>query len=282
MIQKTIIEQMKVKPRINLDEELDHRIQFIKQLMLDAGVHYLVLGISGGVDSSTAGRISQLAVEQLRQQSGEDYRFVAVRLPHNIQLDEDDAQQALQFIQPDEVVTVNIGQAVNILKDTVDKAMAEINCPHHSAAHEDFVKGNVKARIRMVAQYNIANKLGGLVVGTDHSAEAIMGFYTKHGDGAVDLAPLFGLNKRQVRALCQHLGANKAIYNKPATADLEELDPQALDEDRLGVSYQSIDDFLEGKMIEQSHQNKIIEQFKRTQHKRSSVPVPGFNQDSMK
>ena len=71
-----------------------------------------------------------------------------------------------------------------------------------SEAQIDFARGNVKARMRMIAQYEIAGLTGGLVLGTDHSAENITGFYTKHGDGACDLAPLFGLNKRQVRLSC--------------------------------------------------------------------------------
>jgi len=277
-MQRHIIDQMRVKAEIECEKEIAHRVDFIKQTLLGSNTHYFVLGISGGVDSSTAGRLCQLAVEQLRAQTKQNYQFVAVRLPHNQQLDEEDAQLSLAFIQPDQVVTVNIASAVDAIKLSVDNAMSHIKV--NTDAHEDFVKGNVKARMRMIAQYTIANKLGGLVVGTDHSAEAIMGFYTKHGDGAADLAPLFGLNKRQVRGICQHLGASERIYQKPATADLEELEPQALDEDKLGVSYEAIDDFLEGKEVQQHHYEKIIAQYQRTQHKRSSIPVPSFEHKS--
>lgn len=91
---------------------------------------------------------------------------------------------------------------------------------HHErldAARQDFALGNVKARLRMVAQYAIANARGGLVIGTDHAAEAVMGFFTKFGDGACDLAPLAGLVKGQVRALGAHLGAPRA--SGPQAAD---------------------------------------------------------------
>ena len=85
-----------------------------------------------------------------------------------------------------------------------------------SGVNLDFVKGNVKARMRMIAQYEIAGLTGGLVVGTDHSAENITGFYTKHGDGACDLTPLFGLNKRQVRALAKNTRRATNISSKSA------------------------------------------------------------------
>ncbi len=97
----------------------------------------------------------------------------------------------------------------------------------------------------MAAQYEVAGLLGGLVVGTDHSAENVTGFYTKWGDGACDLAPLFGLNKRQVRQLAAFLGASETLVRKAPTADLECDNPGLEDEVALGLSYDQIDDFLE-------------------------------------
>ena len=102
----------------------------------------------------------------------------------------------------------------------------------------------------MVAQYEVVGLLGGLVLGTDHSAENVTGFYTKYGDGACDLVPLFGLNKRQVRQLARHLGTPEQIITKAPTADLETLAPGKADEAALGLSYDQIDDFLEGKEID--------------------------------
>ena len=90
----------------------------------------------------------------------------------------------------------------------------------------DFVLGNTKARMRMVAQYTIAGAHQGLVIGTDHAAEAVMGFFTKFGDGACDLAPLSGLVKHQVRAIARHFGAPESLVEKVPTADLEDLDPE--------------------------------------------------------
>src|SRR5699024_11966016 len=89
----------------------------------------------------------------------------------------------------------------------------------------DFNKGNIKARQRMIAQYPLASETGTLVVGSDHAAEAITGFYTKFGDGAADLMPLVGLNKRQGAELLRYLGAPASTWEKVPTADLEEGRP---------------------------------------------------------
>jgi NAD+ synthase len=125
----------------------------------------------------------------------------------------------------------------------------------------------------MVAQYEIAGLSQGLVVGTDHSAENITGFYTKFGDGACDLAPLFGLSKRQVRALANAMGAPTALVEKAPTADLECDQPGLKDEDALGLSYSQIDDFLEGREVPQEVADKLIGIYLRTQHKRQPIPT---------
>jgi NAD+ synthase len=143
----------------------------------------------------------------------------------------------------------------------------------HNDAKIDFSKGNVKARTRMAMQYHLAGILGGLVLGTDHSAENITGFFTKWGDGACDLAPLFGLSKRQVRAIANHLGAPSILVDKAPTADLEELDPGKTDEDALGMTYDQLDDFLEGKQTDTKIIDLVINIYNRTQHKRSEIPT---------
>jgi hypothetical protein len=138
----------------------------------------------------------------------------------------------------------------------------------------DFVRGNVKARERMVVQYAIANSEQGLVIGTDHAAEAVMGFFTKHGDGACDLAPLAGLTKRRVRALASTMGAPDALVHKVPTADLETLRPLHPDEAALGCSYEAIDDFLEQKPVDEPTAARIVATFVRTAHKRTGPRTP--------
>ncbi|MDR6015069.1 NAD(+) synthase, partial [Escherichia coli] len=91
----------------------------------------------------------------------------------------------------------------------------------------------------------IAGEVGGLVVGTDHAAEAVTGFYTKHGDGAADLVPLAGLTKSQGAAILEYLGAPESTWKKVPTADLEEDRPALADETALGVTYKDIDGYLQ-------------------------------------
>lgn len=193
-----------------------------------------------------------------------------MRLPYGTQKDEDDAQVSLAFIQPSLSLTVNVKEGVDAIHANVCATLNEHGLlPGEDAI--DFAKGNVKARARMVSQYQIAGILGGLVLGTDHSAENITGFYTKFGDGACDLAPLFGLSKRQVRLLAKTMGAPDSLVNKTPTADLECLSPQKEDEQVLGLSYDDIDDFLEGKAVSAVSEQRLIAIYTKTQHKRLPI-----------
>ncbi|ROS04864.1 NAD+ synthase [Sinobacterium caligoides] len=272
-LKDSIIREMKVLPTIDVAFEVRRRTDFIKQQLLNSGLKSLVLGISGGVDSSTCGRLCQLAIEELNEEK-QGYRFIAVRLPYSVQADEEDAQLALQFIKPMHSLVINVQAGADGIHHEVLRSISAGGLPETTAFSQDFNKGNVKARMRMTAQYEVAGLYQGLVPGTDHSAENISGFFTKHGDGACDLAPLFGLNKRQVRALAEHLGAPTSVYQKVPTADLEDDRPQLEDEIALGVSYDQIDDFLEGKSIDTNAEKKIIDTYCKTRHKREPIPTP--------
>tara|TARA_R110001583_G_scaffold53677_3_gene165175 strand:- start:5482 stop:6324 length:843 start_codon:yes stop_codon:yes gene_type:complete len=274
IMKQKILQEMCVLADINIENEIQRRISFIKNILKKAHCKTLVLGISGGVDSSTAGRLCQLSVEQLnKEEKSNNYQFIAVRLPYAVQKDEDEAQLALSFIKPTHTVAVNIQAGADGIHESTLDAIKNSTINYSDNTNLDFIKGNVKARMRMIAQYEIAGLTGGLVVGTDHSAENITGFYTKHGDGACDLAPLFGLNKRQVRSLAKHLGAPSLLVEKAPTADLEENKPQLEDEIALGMTYDQIDDFLEGKDVEQEIEDKLINIYLRTQHKRQPIPT---------
>jgi len=271
MNKQDIIDEMRVIPVIDPNFEISRRVEFIQNQLINAGAKTLVLGISGGVDSSTCGRLAQLAVDGLNKAHiCSDYRFAAVRLPYGIQKDEEDAQVSLRFIQPSLSLTVNIEDGVNAINASVCETLEDNGLlPNDDTI--DFAKGNVKARARMVSQYEIAGILGGLVLGTDHSAENITGFYTKFGDGACDLAPLFGLSKRQVRLLAKTMGAPDRLVHKTPTADLECLSPQKEDEHVLGLSYDDIDDFLEGNQVSAEAELRLMAIYTQTQHKRLPV-----------
>lgn len=263
-----IIDVLCVKPTIDPQQEIAERVRFLKEYLLVTHAKGYVLGISGGQDSSLAGRLAQLAVEELRQETGKPYQFIAVRLPYGVQKDEEDAQRSLRFIRADKSVAVNIKSAVDAAEEEWQRVFG--------TPLSDFAKGNRKARERMKVQYDIGADQGLLVIGTDHAAEALTGFFTKFGDGGCDLTPLTGLTKRQGKQLLQALGAEEALYLKVPTADLEDNKPLLPDETALGVTYEEIDDFLEGKPVSEEVQQKLETKFMITRHKRH-LPVTPFD-----
>ncbi|MBE6173897.1 MULTISPECIES: ammonia-dependent NAD(+) synthetase [Enterococcus] len=268
-LQQAIIEELGVKSVIDPQNEIRVSIDFMKEyLKKNPFLKTLVLGISGGQDSTLAGRLAQLAMEEMREETKDDsYQFIGVRLPYGEQADEEDAKAALDFIQPDVQLRVNIKPAVDAQTQALIDAGVEIS---------DFNKGNIKARQRMITQYAVAGQRAGAVIGTDHAAENITGFFTKYGDGGADILPLFRLNKRQGKALLKALDAPEHLYTKVPTADLEEGKPMIADEVALGVTYDEIDDYLEGKDIPVDAQQKIEQWWNKTQHKRH-LPISIFD-----
>jgi len=293
-LQQQIIAEMGVRPEIDPAAEVEARVRFLVDYLEATGATGFVLGISGGVDSTTAGRLAQLAVERRRAQLGvpdavalggpaaaagtapgearaaaddaapsrEAPRFTAVRLPYRVQRDEADAQAAMDFVSADREVTFDIAGAVAGVAEEFAEAVGE--------PITDYNQGNVKARIRMVAQYAIAGAHGQLVIGTDHGAESVTGFFTKFGDGGADVLPLFGLDKRQIRAVARELGAPEHLWSKVPTADLLDGNPGRTDEDELGMTYEHIDDYLEGREIPEAVAEKLEGVWLRSRHKRTT------------
>lgn len=266
--QDEIIANLHVKTQIVPQEEVKFRIDFLKDYVRFAGMKGFVLGISGGQDSSLAGRLCQMAVEELRQETQDTYLFIALRLPYGVQQDEDDALRALRFIRPDQSYVVNIKPAVDAAVNSFEEATG--------LTISDFNKGNQKAQERMTVHYRFAHAFNVLVVGTDHAAEALPGFFTKYGDGGVDLTPLSGLTKGQGREMLKYLGATAEIYTKAPTADLLDQRPGQLDEDELGISYQVMDAFLTGQTVSDNVAHRIRRRYQMTEHKRR-LPVNPFD-----
>lgn len=254
-VQKHIIDTLGAKPEIEPEFEIRRRIDFIKKMITGSNRKGVVLGISGGQDSTLAGKLSQLAVNELNDE-GYEAKFVAVRLPYGEQRDGKDADDAIDYIQPSEARVVNI-------KDPVDALVAA-----HYGPVKDYHKGNVKARMRMIVQYLIAGEEELLVVGTDHLSELISGFYTIAGDGQSDLVPLAQLNKRQGKSLLKALNAPEHLYLKVPTADLLDGAQGQPDETELGVTYNEIDDYLEGRTVNPESADKIEKRYFATDFKR--------------
>jgi NAD+ synthase len=268
-MRERILAELGVKATIDPATEIRERVDFLKDYLRASPAEGYVLGVSGGQDSTLAGRLCQLAVEELRA-AGRAATFVAVRLPYGVQADEHDAQVALEFIRPDRSIAVNVKPSADAVAAEAAAGLSELlgGAPRL----RDFVRGNIKARERMVIQYAIAGQLNMLVAGTDHAAEAVTGFFTKFGDGGVDITPLTGLTKRQGAALLRELGAPASVWEKVPTADLEDDRPALPDEEALGLAYREIDDYLEGLDVSPEVADRVESVFRATRHKRA-VPV---------
>ncbi|KMQ38162.1 NAD synthetase [Oenococcus oeni] len=265
LLQAKIIADLHVQPVINAKDEIDRTIAFLKNYLI-ANPQYksYVLAISGGQDSTLTGKLARIAINQLRQETGNDqYEFIAVRQPYGEQADEEDAQTALKFVAPDQTITTNIKEATDALTKTLRVS---------GLAVDDMSRGSIKPKMRMIAQYAAAREHDGVVLGTDHAAEAFAGFFTKYGDGGTDLDPLWRLDKSQGQQMLKALNAPESLYNKVPSADLEDKRPQLPDEVALGVKYKDIDKYLEGREVSEEAAKQIEKLYLTTKHKRH-LPV---------
>lgn len=265
-LQQQIIERLGVQPTIDPAAEVRKRVDFLKQYVTNSGTSGLLIAISGGIDSAVAAGLCKIATDELSDETGKEYLTLGVFQPYADQADIADSYAVADAFDLRYKAETNIAEAVDEIALEVEHSFKQLGIPRHISRGG---KGNVKARTRMVMQYALAFDLNLLVVGTDHASEAITGFYTKWGDGAVDITPLSTLNKRQVRQLAAHLGVPKSVLDKAPTAGL--WDGQT-DEGELGILYDDNSDYLEGKEIAPEVREKLERQYTKTEHKRSGIP----------
>jgi NAD+ synthase len=244
---------------------------WMRQRLQAAGGAGFVVGLSGGVDSAVVARLAQLAAPN---------NAIAVLLPcHSDPQDEDDAESvARQFGLP--TIRIDLAPAYDAFIASLQPVMAN---PDYLRTKPplDPVRGrvplaNIKPRLRMTALYFLANTLNFLVAGTGNRSELAIGYFTKWGDGGVDLLPLGRLTKRQVRGMAEELGVPKVIIDRPPSAGLW---AGQNDEEEIGVSYAELDRYItEGPPGAAPALAMKIERLARaSDHKRELPAVPDFD-----
>ena len=249
--------------------EIENRItRFIREYVEKAGANGIILGLSGGVDSSTIAALSSLAI-------GGD-RVFGLLLPERETFSRKDIDDALSVAERFKVKT----QTCDITP-VLESFYATI--PIFDQA-DRLCKGNIKARTRMIFLYYCANKLNRIVCGSSDKSETMMGYFTKWGDVAADISPIMDLYKTQVRRLAEHLGIPVELAMKPSTPALW---PDQFAETELGMKYEVLDLILFGlerfmgteEIAEQLKlDNALVEGIKKkwlsAEHKRRMLLAP--------
>lgn len=221
---------MKLAPDVlELDlSEVAKRIQrFIKEYIENAGAHGIVLGLSGGIDSNTVAALCSLAIG--------GNRVMGLILPESETYNSRDIEDA-------KLVAEKFGLKTQICDITTILESFYKTIPIFDP-EDKLCKGNIKARVRMICLYYYANKLNMIVCGSSDKSETMMGYFTKWGDAAADIAPIMDLYKTQVRKLAEYIGIPHELAAKPSTPGLW---PDQLAEIELGIKYETLDLILYG------------------------------------
>ena len=230
-------------------------IQWIRRQVKEAGAKGIVMGLSGGIDSSV---VASLVKEALGPS-----RVLGLFLPcHSHKQDLKDAKL--------------IVQKLNIRTKLVDLSSSYDNLIKIMPQGNSLAKANLKPRLRMLVLYYFANQLNYLVCGTGNKSELMAGYFTKHGDGAVDILPIADLFKKDVRKLAKELGIPYTIIGKPPTAGLW---PGQTDEGEMGITYNQLDDILERildnkkQVASLSRVRRVKDMIDRSGHKRQGPKI---------
>lgn len=253
---------------MNLEAAQKKIVDFIRSEIHKAGVNGAVIGLSGGIDSALT---AALSVKALGKEN-----VLGIHMPESglTPLEDSEDAKKLADLLGIEFRTIDISGIISSIMDSVpDSELADRLC-----------KGNLKARVRMSLLYFHANQMNRIVMGTGNKTEILLGYYTKYGDGGVDLEPIGGLYKTDVWELSRKIGIPESLVAKKPSAGLW---VGQTDEADLGISYLKLDKALD--MLEQhkdpqtilssldisSEQlNSVLNRIEKNRHKRTSPPIP--------
>lgn len=240
--------------------EPDKIVAWIRKQVATAGAKGCVFGLSGGVDSAVVGALCKKACPE---------NVLGLLMPCFSR--EEDLKHALQVAEEFSILTKQVD---------LDAALAALYQAFEGKLYDgrpgELAVANIKPRLRMIALYYFANQHNYLVVGTGNKSEAVMGYFTKYGDGGVDILPLGGLLKFQVKKLAKELGIPQEIINKTPSAGLW---PGQTDEGEMGMTYTELDKIILGMAkndlsgLDAKLIRKVKQNLTASGHKRSPPPV---------
>ena len=241
-----------------LEQKIQKTLELFRVQLEKSHTRGLILGISGGIDSAVVGFLIKMAFPD---------NSLGVIMP--IRSSQKDMEHAKELVEKANLthITLDLTQAHSLMLSTVKETMQD-------TWREDFARiadANTRARLRMTGLYTIANNLGYLVVGTDNAAEIYTGYFTKYGDGGVDVLPIAHLKKSEVYEWAEYLGVPQSILDKAPSADLWE---GQTDEIEMGTTYRCIDAFLDGQEIPDKDREVIERLHRNSEHKRHTATVP--------
>lgn len=248
-----------------MEDYLNYLVDWIKEVVTKAKAKGVVIGVSGGIDSAVVAGLAKKAFPN---------NTLGLILPcHSKPIDEElGIELCKQFDIPYQIV--DLSNTYDTMVKSFDDSFITNEASNYKTA-----KGNIKVRLRMVTLYAYAQANNYLVIGTDNADEWYIGYFTKHGDGGVDLAPIIHLTKGEVRMVAKMLGVPEKIIKRPPTAGL--YDNQT-DEDEIGVTYDDLDNYLKGNKISKEKTKRLLYLHKISAHKRKIAYHPKSMKDYKK
>ncbi|WP_182200473.1 NAD(+) synthase [Paraliobacillus salinarum] len=243
-----------------MQEIADKLVKWLQQQLQLTGMKGLVVGVSGGIDSAVVANLIKRAAPNAS---------LGVMMPCNS--DPQDLIHAQSVVDAAGIdhLTIDVTKSHAVMLEEVKEQLTKSNMFHEE--NYRLTDANLRARLRMSALYSVASNHNYLVVGTDNAAEWFTGYFTKYGDGGVDLGPLIHLTKGEVKELAHYLKVPVEVIDKQPSAGLWE---GQTDENEMGTSYDMIDNYLKGNQIPEKDKEIIEQLHNRSAHKRQLPKTP--------